>query len=705
MADSFTNESGQSGASHDVEWSLSTKDLLELFRRKRKVIFTVTAICVALAAVHHIAYPSYKVTSHLLFESTNENSGLKALLGSLGDEQRPDMYNEGEDEKSMLVLNSASFYREFAQAVIAAPEYTAFKSQLLENRGLMSSLRRGLERIGVLDKSDRDEVETIANRVKAVSRFNFRKRGILVVDITTPTPELSAFTTNVFLTAATKTFSKREDKKLEEARQYIQSKISETITKMETTDSRIVNINSKNSALSLLAPQSSIAEKLLELKGELQRNQFTFEQNNKVISNLKAKLAASKLEGQENNPALSFSGGSTLYGLGKTIENMQAENEILSARIDTLKTGLAELLKSNLALPKEEQKMADLKRQKGLDYYVFDNLFKTLLQIEVKGLSLLNRVYPLQLVTPKEAVIGTGLVKKLLFTLFASIFGTCFAVYVINLWVPVIRTKKDIESLDVSFLGNVSLIPSNYFDGSTSVFPRVCNFNIDCKETLSFKQIRSRLIHLSTHSGTHRRNVVSMLSFGNNEGKSFLSTNLAACFAHMGKRTLLIDFDLRRAAISRSLKQGSAPGIFGYLESNKAVHSFVVKDVLPDLDLLPAGQLSAKSTERFSNSKFEEIITQLKPLYDYIIIDTAPLAVAHESLAIAQGADFVVLAATSWKTKKEYIMEALEEIRYVRKAAVHVLLNRTKEIDPHLVSNYYYFRSGARRPVERTLDN
>jgi capsular exopolysaccharide synthesis family protein len=691
-----TSDSLSRNQGGESSWTLDPRDLIEIFYRKRLLIVMVAVSALVLTTVYHFSYPSYSAKSYLLVDSANEDSGLQALLGSFnqGDDRS---LTEVETEKFLLMLKSSGFTSQLSQRILADPASAPMVELMQKPKSPISHVKRWIrDNVIARNRAPKDAGTFLENTLPALSKFGFPKKGILEIIVTSESPELCVFLSNKFLETAVQVLSGREELKLNKARSYINGKIQETVGKLEDVDQNIIGLTTKNSELSLLAPQSAIAEKLLELKGEIQKLTFRKESNEKTITSLKQKVNPN-----ENSEQTAVS---RMYGVDKTIENLKVENELLEHRLEALQQGLKNILKDNLPLPKKEQLMAELKRKQGLNFYVFDNLFKTMLQIDVKGLSLINRVYPLQTVSEKEVSVSMGLPKKLLLALVASLILTCAGLYGWNSVTPLIRTRKDVDAMKMSFLGNVAAIDSRFFN-SLNEYPTICNFGIDTKESLGFKHIRSRLAHLSTYSGTQQRKVISFLSYGNNEGKSFLSSNIAASFAHTAKRTLLVDFDLRRAALTKMFELKGKPGLCAYLDGQVPIEQLIEYSVIENLDVLPAGTMSSKTTETFSGQKFLALINELKPLYDFIIIDTAPLVVAHESLAIAQHSDFAVLVATSWKTRLEYIAEALDEIRNVRGQAVHIILNKTKEIKNSLVSNYYYVQPSARRVVERTLDN
>ncbi|MCI0699777.1 MAG: AAA family ATPase [Planctomycetia bacterium] len=128
------------------------------------------------------------------------------------------------------------------------------------------------------------------------------------------------------------------------------------------------------------------------------------------------------------------------------------------------------------------------------------------------------------------------------------------------------------------------------------------------------------------------------------EGKTVLSGHLAVRFARSGRRTLLIDTDIRRPQIHRLFGLRRGPG-FGELISGQATLAEVATPgPVPGLDVISAGNCDAWTVAELLDQRFPDVIQAVKLEYDVVIIDTAPLLTAPESLAFSRAGDGVVLS-------------------------------------------------------------
>ena len=139
-----------------------------------------------------------------------------------------------------------------------------------------------------------------------------------------------------------------------------------------------------------------------------------------------------------------------------------------------------------------------------------------------------------------------------------------------------------------------------------------------------------------------------------NEGKSFLSSNYAASIASTGKKALLIDCDIRRPRAHESFGVKFKNGLESVLLGKALVGDVVLKDVIPNLDILPSKHIEEGVTELFLSDKIDEILESLSPYYNTIILDNPPIAVASDSVLLSKFVDgVVVVVAYDQVAKKE----------------------------------------------------
>ena len=163
--------------------------------------------------------------------------------------------------------------------------------------------------------------------------------------------------------------------------------------------------------------------------------------------------------------------------------------------------------------------------------------------------------------------------------------------------------------------------------------------NIDRHVTEAFRSIHSAL-KLSEESKNSK--VIVTTSTVPGEGKSFISSNLALTFANHGEKTLLLDSDLRLPNVARSLQLENEFGMLDHIEKQASLDEVIVKEVYPNLDVLPSGGKSKNPTKVLNSAKFEAMLADLRDRYDRIVIDSPPLAAVSDVLNLLPLADGVL---------------------------------------------------------------
>jgi capsular exopolysaccharide synthesis family protein len=118
------------------------------------------------------------------------------------------------------------------------------------------------------------------------------------------------------------------------------------------------------------------------------------------------------------------------------------------------------------------------------------------------------------------------------------------------------------------------------------------------------------------------------------EGKSFTTTNLALTFAAHGEKVIVIDCDLRKPNIHKSFRLENLKGLIDVCAGTAKIDDVVVRNVQPNLDVMPAGGRAKNPTQVLNSKGFELMLSELRKRYDRVFIDTPPLAAVSDALII-----------------------------------------------------------------------
>jgi polysaccharide biosynthesis transport protein len=185
-----------------------------------------------------------------------------------------------------------------------------------------------------------------------------------------------------------------------------------------------------------------------------------------------------------------------------------------------------------------------------------------------------------------------------------------------------------------------------------------------------------------------RIRTLMVTSSGPSEGKSTTAAHLALAHAQQGRRTLLIDGDLRRPSIHRHFDVSSAPGLSNVLTSNTPWRTVLARrEGLPTLDILPAGPPSRRAADMVG-AELTALIESASSEYDLVVLDSPPLLGFPEPLQMAASVDGVLVVALAGRTNRKALSSAVTTLKRLRANIVGVVLN---EVRADSSDNYYYY--------------
>lgn len=175
------------------------------------------------------------------------------------------------------------------------------------------------------------------------------------------------------------------------------------------------------------------------------------------------------------------------------------------------------------------------------------------------------------------------------------------------------------------------------------------------------------------------------------EGKSQTTFNLAKVMAELGKRVILVDTDMRKSAMVRNVEKGKvAYGLSHYLSGQCNLAEAVYGTNIPGLHMLFAGTVPPNPTELLSSSLFENTITSFRDIYDYVIVDSAPLGLVVDAAIIAKHCDASILVIQSNSIKYRFAQETKEKLVATDCPFLGVVLNKIeREKNGKYYGKYY----------------
>jgi len=193
----------------------------------------------------------------------------------------------------------------------------------------------------------------------------------------------------------------------------------------------------------------------------------------------------------------------------------------------------------------------------------------------------------------------------------------------------------------------------------------------------SFRSMRLHLQHLAQPD---QPVLVTISSAGASEGKSLVASNLALAFADAGHRTLLIDGDVRRGGLHATFDVPQRPGLTEYLQG-KAPLAQVVRPVAStsgSLAVLPRGTAIRRGPELLASQAFTRLVAELRPAYDAIIVDSAPLGAGMDAFALGATTGQMLIVLRAGVTDRRLASAKLKVLDRLPVAIAGAVLNDVK---------------------------
>lgn len=159
--------------------------------------------------------------------------------------------------------------------------------------------------------------------------------------------------------------------------------------------------------------------------------------------------------------------------------------------------------------------------------------------------------------------------------------------------------------------------------------------------------------------------VICITSTESGDGKTFLSTNLAALYAMTGKKVLLVDLDLRKPNIHTKLGLENSVGVSNYLIGDCEEEDIFVHDTPFGFDFVRAGTIPPNPGELVHSDKLAQSIAKAREKYDYIIMDTSPIGLVPDAYAVIENSDLCLYVIRCMQTNKSFCKQTLEQMTEV----------------------------------------
>ncbi|MDD3296498.1 MAG: CpsD/CapB family tyrosine-protein kinase [Candidatus Omnitrophica bacterium] len=215
----------------------------------------------------------------------------------------------------------------------------------------------------------------------------------------------------------------------------------------------------------------------------------------------------------------------------------------------------------------------------------------------------------------------------------------------------------------------------------------VVNLDPRSPEAESYRSIRTNILSSNLKNPPK---VLLLTSAHPEEGKSLTSTNLAIVMAEIGKKTLLVDCDLRRPSVHGILGMDKAQGLsevlYGTLEWDKVLKNTGVDN----LHVITSGAIPHNPSEIIGSDKMKLFLEEVKNVFDIVILDVPCILAVTDSIILSLLADIIFMVVMAEKTPREAVLRAMSMLYDVKSDVAGIIFNKVNMRRSHYYYYYYY---------------
>lgn len=204
----------------------------------------------------------------------------------------------------------------------------------------------------------------------------------------------------------------------------------------------------------------------------------------------------------------------------------------------------------------------------------------------------------------------------------------------------------------------------------------------------SYRTLRTNIMFSSLDNKVQ---TIMVTSSGPEEGKTTVASNLAVIMAQSGKKTIIIDCDLRKPRLHKVFQVSNQMGLSNYLIGETSIADVVKQTPVENLQLLPSGVKPPNPAELLGSKKMGTFVESLKKYYDYIILDTPPVVIVTDAQLVSQYADGCLLVIAAGEVDRDAPIKAKELLTKVNAKILGVVLNKVDENGKGRYKYYYHY--------------
>jgi tyrosine-protein kinase Etk/Wzc len=383
----------------------------------------------------------------------------------------------------------------------------------------------------------------------------------------------------------------------------------------------------------------------------------------------------------------------TKQSIRETLQGILRANQIA---LDENERQINELNAKAATLPIKERQLLGIERKFNLNNVIYTYLLQRRAEAQIQYASNIpdNELIDLSQSSPDPIAPNFMVVY-----LFAITMGLGIPLFLIIL-IDTIRNKVNSEEelKQMTQLPIVGHVPHGRLGYNTVVLT-----DPQHKISEAFRALRYRLEFITQEV---KCPIILFSSAMPGEGKTFSAVNLASAYSLAGKKTLIVGMDMRRPTLSKSFGLSEKEGLSTYLIGKVSLENVIFDSGYENLFVIPSGPVPPNPGELASSEKAKNMLSELKKMYDYIIVDTAPIGTVADNYATASIADAFLLVVRHNHSERRLIRNTLSDLSASGIKPPNLLLNDISSKGTSYRYSYnakYSYQSGEKKEKSKSI--
>ncbi|MDG5813620.1 polysaccharide biosynthesis tyrosine autokinase [Chitinispirillales bacterium ANBcel5] len=382
--------------------------------------------------------------------------------------------------------------------------------------------------------------------------------------------------------------------------------------------------------------------------------------------------------------------------LRKSVIEKEGELELFRRRLDSYENAIANYKNNNPNIHYQTLELMRIKRAKE----VYENIYSILLE-KVEEARIRSRSIETGIKIVDEATFPLEPISKneTIFYALSVIIGLTLGVsiaFLLEYNDTSVKTTEDVEKyLGLSVLGSIPHIhlkrkvkDNSSRKGKVAQYTKNI-YDISKEDSVILEAYRSLRTNISFVSPDYPFKTIVLTSASPGEGKSLTASNLSMAYAKMGKRTLLVDTDLRRPVQHKIFNLKRENGLTSLFLENTNYEKVIKKTDLDNLSIITAGVFTPNPSELIGSQKMTQLIETFKENFDIVLFDTPPVIAVTDPALLGTKVDGVLLVIKSQCTDRQLVGRAVKSFSNIGVDVNGAVLNNIN-ISRHCNSYGYY---------------